>query len=108
MEIRKIEQLNVNFKKDMSNIELHGIEAMLAEWMEEEHGYRFTTSMSDFFGLAYTSSDGYAMYNATNEYILIYEGLYLPVSHFSITENNMLIIVCNDENENKNYFELSV
>jgi hypothetical protein len=57
---------------------------------------------ADDYGLAYTSSSSYAMYNVTNK--IWYDEK--EISHFAITENNMLIMVCYDGGENEYMYEI--
>jgi hypothetical protein len=92
----------LKFKKELSNIELHGIERVLdlidmGEQIEELIGVN-----ADDYGLAYTSSSSYAMYNVTNT--VAYNGQ--QISHFAITENDMLIMVTYDEDKNYYYYEI--
>ncbi|MBM7598123.1 hypothetical protein JOC34_000480 [Virgibacillus halotolerans] len=93
--MRKIENLTVAFKKELSNIELKGIEIIINENKE--------IPSTDKLGMAYTSSSSYGMYNACNEQ-QYYDGII--ISHFAITENNMLIMACHDNNENYTYYEV--
>jgi hypothetical protein len=78
----------LEFKKDLNDIELKGIEAVI------DHNFDFGHTA---FGLAYTSTSGYAMYN-------VLEPMYydeFEVMHFAITtgDNGTLVMVCFDHAE---------
>jgi hypothetical protein len=103
------------FKKELSSIELYGIEAMIRE-MNEDETFFFTP---ENLGLAYTSSSDYAMYNICNggdfyieEPETTYDDddnektTYIQASHWAITENNMLLLCCYNEEENEVFFEV--
>jgi hypothetical protein len=98
--LRKIaNDTKLNFKKDLSNIELMGIEHILNSF---ETDIESEVLMAEDYGLAYTSSSSYAMYNVTEH--VVFDGL--TVSHFSITDNDMLIMVCTDDDENNHCYEI--
>ena len=104
--MRKLDFLP-NFKKDLSNIELLGIEKALENASLDVENVEFlpmvVESAKDYFGLSFTSSSSYAMYGV-DTLIFIEDGI--QISHFSMTENNMLIIVAHDNDENYFYYEL--
>lgn len=87
-----------NFKKDMSNIEIEGVERIAENWGKEELNIKDVNT----FGFAYTSSSSYAMHNVTNH--VEFEDM--SIEHFAITENDMLIMVVSDSDENYLYFEI--
>lgn len=89
------------FKKEMSNIEIEGVEAIVKN-------YKFETAelMGSEVEFAYTSSSGYATHNIMSTLTYNDEGTLLEINHIGITENNMLILVCSDENENEDFFEI--
>lgn len=94
-----------NFKLDMSNIEIQGIENILDKLGET---YDFLEGMySDDYGLIYSSTSSYAMLGV-NEKIGFGtdEREELLISHFAITENNMLVMVAEDKDENYYYYEI--
>lgn len=94
------------FKDELSNIEIAGIERIVDRY-SYNHG---TIPDYDQMGLTYIRSRSYAMYNvnATDrvEYKDKETGVSLEVSHFAITENNMLIMVARDAEGNDIYFEI--
>lgn len=104
MEIRKI-NWNVEFKKEMSELELYGIERVIDNyWYDETFDFD-----SEVLGLAYTSSSQYAMYNVCNGDFTYYdEDLRedLTISHFAVTSTGHLVMICNDRIENEFMFEL--
>jgi hypothetical protein len=93
------------FKKELNDIELKGIEAVL-EGFRHEDGNRMAYSgaktASEAFGLAYTSTSGYAMYHAVN--MAEYNGY--EISHFAITERGTLVMVCTEhgDEERSHYY----
>lgn len=89
------------FKKEMSNIEIAGAEAIVKN-------YKFETAelMGNDVEFAYTSSSDYATHNIMSSLEYNDEGILLEVNHVGITENNMLILVCSDEDENEHLFEI--
>ena len=99
MKMRKVD-FEVEFKKDLSNIEIKGIKSIV-DTLQEAY---IINANSDGLGLAYTSSTSYAMLGVCNGGNFKYEGN--QISHFSITENNMLIMVCEDGKENLYYYEI--
>jgi hypothetical protein len=99
--MRKIENCELKFKLDLSNIELFGIEKMIDSIDEDVIGWVFPSSAD--LGLAYTSSSAYAMYNITNDFYMDDNEL---ASHLSITENNMLILVAYDEDDKEVFYEI--
>jgi hypothetical protein len=104
--LRYIDNLTVEFKKDISNIEIRGIDVILDTIGREKIG---GLPKSDGYGLAYTSSSSYAMYNVTENVKLHHKIANVPplkVSHICITANEMLILVAEDANENYYYFEI--
>lgn len=117
--MRKIEKLNVAFKKDLSNIELFGIERILEKLHQnyidddtifEEGELLFIPCELEKYGLAYTSTSGYAMYNVTNAIDFGYDSsdFAITLSHFAITENDMLVAVCSNIYENTVLFEVEI
>lgn len=75
------EGVTFEFKKEMNDIELKGIEATLDGIHPRGH---------EAFGLAYTSTSGYAMYNVLSSVTWdAYEA-----SHLAITEGGTLVMVC--------------
>ena len=101
--MRKIEELTVPFKEELSNLEIAGIERIISTF-----DYDVTGLIPDLtlYELAYTSSSRYATYNVTAFYSYEHEGYLYHIDHFAVTTNNMLIMVCEDEDENKHYFEV--
>lgn len=91
----------LKFKKELSNIELCGIEYILNGLGLSDGD--FLGLVADDWGLAYTSSSSYAMYNVTEK---IWFEIEKEVSHFAITENNMLIMVCTDDKEREYLYEV--
>ncbi len=102
--MRKID-FTPKFKKEMSNIEIEGIERIVETY---HHNNGELEAHFGNFGFAYTSSSSYAMYNVTNEVYYHADDFEEPltVNHFAITENDMLIMACEDEEENDHYFEI--
>jgi len=92
------EKLEGMFKKDWSNFEIMGVEAFLDDWFEEYEGYKAVCE--NVLQLAYTSSSSYAMLNECGNFE--YNGLI--VSHFAMTESNMLVMVCHDEDQEYSYY----
>ena len=99
--MRFIDELTVEFKKDLSNVELYGIERMIDEF-DRGHDKELPPNDHMEYGLAYTSSSKYAMYGVTED--ISYCNL--KVDHFAITENNMLIMICMDDVETTYYYEV--
>lgn len=97
--MRKID-FKPNFKKDLSNIEIAGIEKVTSDYFEAG-GYLSTY---------YTSSGSYAIVGANESLCFEYEDVRYFVGHFALTENNMLIIIGHhhdDYNEEDScYFEI--
>lgn len=91
------------FKKEMSNIELEGIERILDTLSKNEESALFCVT-AEHYGLAYTSSSSYAMYNVTEKIFAEFPDK--EISHFAITENDMLIVVVHDESEKTFYYEI--
>jgi hypothetical protein len=102
------------FKKDLSCIELAGIEKALdvtnASFLEDDTLYDNavcppTSEDCEFY---YSSTSQYAMYCLSNDKIIAYDdndmGIYL--SHVALTENSMLILCCYDCLENDVYYEI--
>ncbi|MCR4362143.1 hypothetical protein NUG13_12460 [Bacillus subtilis] len=92
------------FKAELSDIEIEGIERIV-----DNYSYNYgDIPDTDAMGFAYTSSSSYGMYNVTNyvEFEDDEEGVLLEVSHFAITENEMLIMVAHDKEDNAVYFEI--
>jgi hypothetical protein len=102
------------FKKDLSCIELAGIEKIMdnanEEFMNDDTLYDNAVCVpaSEACEFAYTSSSSYAMYNVTAEIIVSYDDNDMPIylSHVAITENNMLILCCHDCLEHEVYYEI--
>ncbi|AGY48792.1 hypothetical protein Staley_109 [Bacillus phage Staley] len=98
MEESKLESM---FRKELSNFEIMGIEAFLDEWYREYYGFgEEEKATENFLSLAYTSSSSYAMINECGNA----EFNELTLSHFALTENNLLVAVCHDIEENYSYF----
>lgn len=93
-----------SFKKEMSNIEIAGIEHVLQEELNEFDADLYDTRAEDYYGLAYTSSSSYAMYNITN-YHENDEGE--EMKHFALTNNDMLVLVTHDKEETEHFYEVS-
>lgn len=85
------------FKKEMSNVELYGIEAIIDEMYHDELFF----ATAEGLGLAYVSSGDYAMYNICNG---DYEHEGVNLSYFAITEDGRLWAVAYDEDENEVFF----
>ncbi|ALA13122.1 hypothetical protein TSARBOMBA_6 [Bacillus phage TsarBomba] len=86
-----------SFKKEMSNVELYGIEAIINEMHKDEEFF----ATAEGLGLSYTSSGDYAMYNICNG---DYEHEGANLSYFAITEDGRLWTVAYDEEENEVFF----
>ena len=89
--------LNSQFKQEWSPIETEGIESIVQKAFASELRGK---SADNYFGLVYTSSSAYAMLNVLNaysieEYVLI---------HFGLTVNDVVVMVCWDENENEYHY----
>ena len=91
----------VEFKRNWSNIEIEGVMAIIKNYADET---------GDIFGdtdsWGYNSESPYAMLwyqdlNLMDEY----HGT-LEISHIGITTNDMLILICQDDDENNILFEL--
>jgi hypothetical protein len=95
MEESKLESM---FRKELSNFEIAGIESFINEWFEEYTGIE--NACEDFLQIAYTSSSSYAMINECGNA----EFNDLTLSHFALTENNLLVAVCHDDEDNYSYF----
>ncbi|MCA1066134.1 hypothetical protein QTG56_25395 (plasmid) [Rossellomorea sp. AcN35-11] len=89
----------LTFKKELSNLEVRGIEHLLTELYEDEIFY----SPIDL-GLAYTSSSSYAAHNVCDGEFRHDDKI---ISHFAVTCNNMLIMVCHDDEEVYYYYEVT-
>lgn len=102
--MRKI-NFELNFKKNMSNIEIAGICAIVENYKYHNGDlYGYDIENGDFY---YTSSSSYAMLNIDKlTYIDDETDTHLQVSHFAITENDTLIMVCHDDYENYFYYEI--
>ncbi|ALA07631.1 hypothetical protein BC01_044 [Bacillus phage BC01] len=86
-----------SFKKEMSNVELYGIDAIIDEMYHDDA----LLTNAEGLGLAYVSSGDYAMYNICNgDYE--HEGVYL--SYFAITEDGRLWAVAYDDEEEEVFF----
>lgn len=83
------------FKLEMNDMEIKGIEATLDGMLHTSFGFIDDRTSCEAFGLAYTSSSGYAIYGATNH--VEYDGY--EVSHFAITRGGTLIMICIDHAE---------
>lgn len=91
------------FKAEMSNIEIEGVEAIVKNFKYENDGELH----GDDVEFAYTSSSEYATHNIMSPlFVTDEEENEFEVSHASITQNNMLILVCSDEDENQHFFEI--
>lgn len=97
--MKKIE-FDIQFKKNLSDVEVIGIEAIV-DILQEVH---ILNANTNGLGLAYTSSSSYAMHNVCNGGTFKYKGY--KIHHFAITENDMLIMVCEDEEENYHYYKI--
>src|SRR5690554_3851263 len=102
--MRKI-NFELNFKKDMTNIEIEGVIAIVKNYKYNNGDlYGYDVDSGDFI---YTSSSSYAMLGIDGlTYVDEESDTHLTVSHFGITENNMLIMVCHDDYENYFYYEI--
>jgi len=98
MEIREI-NWNVEFKKEMTELEIYGIERVIDTYYNDED-FDFNT---EALGLAYTSSSDYAMYNVCNGEFT-YEDI--VISHFAVTTQGHLVMICHDNEEYEIRFEL--
>lgn len=95
--MRKV-NFEIEFKKDMSNIEIEGVIAIV------KNLYDYSINGDDF---VYTSSSSCAMLSIDGLTYLDDElDTHLTVSHFAISENDMLIMVCHDDDENYYYYEI--
>ncbi|AIF72142.1 hypothetical protein LD11_gp266 [Bacillus phage Riley] len=103
MEIREI-NWNVEFKKEMTELEIYGIERVIDTYYNDED-FDFNT---EALGLAYTSSSDYAMYNVCNGEFFYegYEEFDVCISHFAVTMQGHLVMVTHDENDEEHLFEL--
>lgn len=115
MENRLFDNGNLKFKEALSNIELAGIEHILGNmfnaWREGllDEGEGFLPCKIEEYGLAYTSSSAYAMYNVTNEIDIAYiNDMPITLSHIAITENDMLVFVGYDVYEHAHYYEIEI
>ena len=114
MEFKTIDKKYLrDFKETMTNIEISGVHALVADWLSEYeefmHGGELEYSHNEasrIFGFAYTSSSGFAMVNVCNDVCIHYEGHELKVQYFAITINNILVMVTEDGEENRIYFEI--
>ena len=93
----------IEFKKDLSNIEIAGMDSII--------NIVASNSDYDFYGnnegTYYTSSSAYAMLSVDGlEYYDNEEEIVLEVNHLAIAENDMLVMVCIDENEKYYYYEI--
>ena len=91
----------VNFKRDMSNIEIEGVIAIIKNY---EHNTGDIWGDSDSW--SYTSSSSYAMLGYQDLRLEHDEYETLTIDHVAITTGNNLILVCEDEDENRFLFEL--
>lgn len=93
--------------KELNNVEIEGIEVIA-----ERIGYNCPEFdlpfISEHFGFAYTSSSAYPMMNVTEAISFFSAELekVLILSHFAMTENGFLVMVCEDSRENYVYFEV--
>jgi hypothetical protein len=84
-------------KKNLSDFEIRGIKEYLNDYGQE---YLDLDSYVNHLGLAYTSSSGNGVLNVCNGEFTI--GLDdWQVSHFVLTESDLLIAVCFDTDENE-------
>lgn len=98
MEESKLESM---FRKELSNFEIMGIEEFINEWFREYFGFDDEMKATEnFLSLAYTSSSSYAMLNECGNAELND----LTLSHFALTENNLLVAVCHDDENDYSYF----
>lgn len=88
-------------KKEWSEIEAKGVEAILQEYFKENHRIK---NIGDYFGLAYTSSSDFAALWNTNKNFEIEIGIKLI--GFVITENNILLALGEDQEENNYLYRL--
>lgn len=99
--MRKVD-FQPKFKKEMTNIEIEGVESIV-----KKYKYETAELMGSDVEFAYTSSSDYATHNIMSTLTHMDEdGVLLEVNHAGITENNMLILVCSDEDENEHLFEI--
>lgn len=100
--MRKVD-FNPDFKQDMSNIEIEGVETIIKNF-KYENGEMSGDSEIQF---AYTSSSSYATHNIMSPlYFTDDEEIEYTVDHVGITKNDMLILVCEDDDEETHYFEI--
>lgn len=91
----------VEFKSGWSNIEIEGVIAIIKN-------YVYTTGdiWGDYDSYAYTSSSSYALLGYQDLRFEHDEYCTLEIDHVAITTNDMLILVCEDEEGNQHMFEL--
>ena len=99
----KLTNNKLKLKKEWSEIETKGAEAIIQEYFSEYHSIKDT---SDKFGLAYTSSGDFAALWNTNTIYEIEKGIKLI--GFAITENNILVAIGEDQQENNSLYRLEV
>ena len=100
--MRKID-FEPTFKKEMSNIEIEGIESIAKRLNYDDCGV-----IGNDWQFAYTSSGDHAMHNNMGEMRIedLDSDNILDIGYFAITENDMLIMVCEDMDENRIYIEV--
>jgi hypothetical protein len=101
--------LEVQFKKDMNNIELMGIEHIINTIGEEETITPLAGLTAEDLGMAYTSSGEHACYNVCNgDFAIDYRDSDLPIvlSYFTMTNSGMLVAVAHDCFDNTYYYEI--
>lgn len=87
----------IGFKKEISNVEIYGIEAIINELHEEE-----TLEVNaDELGLAYTSNTDYGTLNACNG---IGDHEQFNINSFAILSDGRLIMICFDTADTAQYF----
>lgn len=91
----------VNFKRDWSNIEVEGVIAII-----KNYAYSEGDVFGDTDSWSYTSSSSYAMMGYQDLNFASDDYGVLEVDHVAITTNDMLILVCEDDDENRILIEL--
>ena len=91
----------VDFKRDWSNIEIEGVNAIIKNY-EESTGDIWGDSDS----WSYTSSSSYALLGYQDLRLEHDEYTTLEIDHVAITTGNNLIPVCDDEDGNRILIEL--
>ena len=91
----------VEFKRDWSHIEIEGVIAIIKNYSYSEGDIFGDTDSS-----VYTSSTSYAMLGYQDLNFASDDYGTLEIDHVAITTNDMLILVCEDEDGNHILFQL--